>query len=162
MKSGCLGILLALFQKETGFKAGKNTAPEYPYGKRDDFLSPAELSFFHVLKSILSPEYHLITKVRLSDLFFVKQPPKNQAAQNRINQKHVDFVICQANTMEPILAIELDDSTHQRKDRQERDDHVDKVFEAAGFTLVHIKAAKGYQPDELRQTLSAAWPADPK
>jgi len=60
--------------------------------------------------------------------------------------------------MEPKLAIELDDKSHQRKDRQERDAFVDEVFRAAGLPLVHIPAAKGYQVDEVRQLLRAAWP----
>jgi hypothetical protein len=51
--------------------------------------------------------------------------------------------------MQPLLGIELDDASHQRKDRQERDAFVDQVFAAAGLPLLHIKAARGYQPNEL-------------
>jgi len=73
-KSGCLGLFLAPF-----LKRGKASEFNFPYGKRDAFLSPAEISFFHVVRSILPPEYHLCTKVRLLDLFFVRQPHRNQA-----------------------------------------------------------------------------------
>ncbi len=125
----------------------------FPYGKRDDFLSPAELSFFRVLKSGLPAEWHLIAKVNLADLFFVRQPHRNQAARNRIDRKHVDFVLCDALTMEPLLGIELDDLSHERKDRVERDELVDRVFEAAGLPLLHVMAAKGYQTAALMQNV---------
>ncbi|MCB1232356.1 MAG: DUF2726 domain-containing protein [Verrucomicrobiae bacterium] len=151
-RSGCLGLFLAPFLGGKG-----EAAVVYPYGKRDAFLSPAEVSFFHVVKSILPPDYHLVTKVRLLDLFFVRQPHQNQAARNRIDRKHVDFVICDAKTMDPVMAIELDDQTHRRKDRQERDQFVDEVFRVAGIPLIHIPAAKGYQVDEIRRLLREAW-----
>ena len=154
-KSGCLGILLASF---LGRAKAKESTLDYPYGKRDAFLTPAEVSFFHVVQSFLPAEYHLVVKVRLADLFFVRQPHLNQAARNRIDRKHVDFLICDAKTMEPKLAIELDDRSHQRKDRQERDAFIDEVFRAAELPMVHIAAAKGYQVDEVRQVLWDAWP----
>jgi very-short-patch-repair endonuclease len=118
----------------------------FPYGKRDAFLSPAELSFFRVMKSELPEEWNLIAKVNLADLFFVRMPHRNRAARNRIDRKHVDFVICDAATMEPLLGIELDDASHNRHDRVERDAFVDRVFEAAGLPLLHVKAARTYQP----------------
>lgn len=35
--------------------------------------------------------------------------------------------------------MELDDYTHEREDRKERDVFVDKAFESAGIKIVHIK-----------------------
>jgi len=151
--SGCLGILLAPF-----LGGRKKPDIEHPYGKRDAFLSPAEVSFFHVLQSILPPEYHLVAKVRIFDLLFVRQPHKNQAARNRIDRKHVDFVICRADTMDPVLAIELDDKSHQRKDRKDRDAFVDQAFQAAALPLVHVPAAKGYQLKAIQELIAPYLP----
>lgn len=150
--SGCLGILFAPF-----LSGRKKTDIKYPYGKRDAFMSPAEISFFHVLKSILPAEYHLTVKVRIADLVYVKRPHENQGARNRIDRKHVDFVICELKTMDPKLVVELDDKSHQRKDRADRDAFVDEVFRTAGIPIVHIPAARGYQVDDIRRVLDAAW-----
>lgn len=161
-KTGCLGILFGWLKPSAEPPGAKVT---FPYGKRDDFLSPAEVSFFHVLKNELPTEWCLIAKVNLADLFFVRQPHRNQTARNRIDRKHVDFVLCSAMTMEPLLGIELDDSSHERKDRKERDDFVDKVFEAGGLPLLHVKAARGYQPaalmDAVRSKLGIPLPPPP-
>jgi very-short-patch-repair endonuclease len=145
-RTGCLGLFFGWLTPSTETSESKITLP---YGKKDDFLSPAELSFFRVLKSELPAAWHLITKVNLADLIFVRQPHRNQGASNRINRKHVDFVICDAGTMEPLLGIELDDASHDRQDRQERDEFVDKVFETAGLPLLHVKASRGYQTTAL-------------
>jgi len=140
-KNGCLSMLFGWLGS-----AGRERGSEvtFPYGKRDDFLSAAELSFFRVLKSELPEEWHLMAKVNLADLIFVRQPHRNQAARNRIDRKHVDFVICDAATMDPLMGIELDDASHDRQDRKDRDEFVDRVFSAAGLPILHVKAARGY------------------
>ena len=148
--TGCLGFFFKKVVSPAEPAQGKVT---FPYGLREDFLSPAELSFFRVLKSELPVEWHLVAKVRLADLFFVKQPHRNQAARNRIDRKHVDFVICEALVMKPLLGIELDDSSHEREDRVERDALVDQVFQAAGLPLLHVTAARGYQPALLMEAV---------
>lgn len=157
--SGCLGIfinLLGLGPKKSaaGAVAAKKEIT-YPYGMRDEFLSPAEISFFHVLKGVIQPEHYLITKVRLSDLFYVKQPNVNQAARNRTDSKHVDFVVCDIGSMQPLLAIELDDASHKRKDSQESDDFKNRAFAAAGLPLLRVTAARAYAPQEIRKSINA-------
>ena len=129
----------------------------YPYRLRDDFLSPAEQSFYLVLKSVVGEHLTICPKVALADVFFVVRPNENMSAYNRINRKHVDFLICEPISMKPRCAIELDDSSHQRSDREERDDFVDSVFIAANLPLLRIPTRNGYNTAELsaliKQTL---------
>ena len=98
-----------------------------PYRVRDDFLSPAEFSFYKILSSLGGTKLTIQSKVRLADVFFVSRPNENMTYFSRIAQKHLDFLVCDSATMKPLLGIELDDSSHQRDDRQERDDFVEKV-----------------------------------
>ena len=44
---------------------------EFPYNLRDHFLSPAELSFYSVLRNAVNGRATLSTKVGLGDLFYV-------------------------------------------------------------------------------------------
>lgn len=103
-----------------------------------------------MLKGGLGPERYLLTKVRLQDLFFVRQPHKNLNARNLIAQKHVDFVICDAGSMQPVLGIELDDASHKKAKAVERDRFVERVFGAAELPLMRVKAARGYVPGEIK------------
>jgi very-short-patch-repair endonuclease len=147
MNNGCLSLLTFGLLGRAASSA--RPAADHPYGLRDDFLSAAEISFYHVLRSTLAAEMTIVIKPRLSDILFVRQPHKNQAARNRIDRKHVDFLLCETATMKPRLVIELDDSTHQKPKAQERDGLVDAALKAAGLPILHVRAAKGYVPQEL-------------
>lgn len=137
-------------------------APVFPYRIRDDFLSPAEHSFYHVLKSVVGPRLLICPKVSLSDLFFVKSsdPREYRVHTNKIDRKHVDFVLCDPQTLTPVAGIELDDKSHARADRRQRDTFVEGVFAAAGLTLLRVRVQRGYQTQEIKALLEGFLPAD--
>jgi len=141
-----------LFEKDE-----KSSRIEYPYHLVDEFLSPAELNFFFNLKTVIGDSAYIFSKVKLSDLFYTKTGDygKNRSYLNRIDRKHVDFLLCDAKTLQPILGIELDDKSHQRVDRQERDDFVNHAFQAAKLQLIHVSVQRGYSQSELKAKLSA-------
>lgn len=147
MGNGCLSLLT--FGLIGRGNPARERASDYPYGLRDDFLSPAEISFYHVLRSTLALDVTIVIKPRLSDILFVRQPHINQGARNRIDRKHVDFLLCETATMKPRLVIELDDRSHQKQKTQERDELVDGAMKAAGLPILHVRAAKSYVPQEL-------------
>lgn len=148
-KPGCLGFifqLLGLMPKKTG-------SEDLPYGLRDDFLSKAELSFYKVLYNTVGGRAVICPKVSLSEIFFVKRPNENISYKNKIDRKHVDFVLCSNEIMEPIAGIELDDTSHQRQDRMERDIFVDEVFKTAGLPLIRISNKNSYTIAEIKNKL---------
>jgi predicted RNA-binding Zn-ribbon protein involved in translation (DUF1610 family) len=128
---------------------------EFPYLVRDDFLSPAEQSFYLVLKSAVSEWALVCPKVALGDLFYAKSsdPSKFRTFTNRIDRKHVDFLLCEPRTVKPLLGIELDDKSHQRADRQKRDEIVQQVFSAAKLPLVRVPVRPAYAVAELNTLL---------
>jgi len=129
---------------------------EYPYYQVDEFISPAELNFFFNLKAVVGDSAQIFSKVKLSDLFYAKTGDfgKNRSYNNRIDRKHVDFLLCDPQTLKPILGIELDDKSHQRPDRQERDDFVNNVFQVAKLPLIHIPVQRSYSQNELKAKIA--------
>lgn len=124
-----------------------------PYARKKYFFSAAERSFYEVLRR-LAPNYTLFAKVRLADVVYVtKGTGAWRSHMNQIDRKHLDFVICDAN-LAPVLAVELDDSSHNDERRQERDAFVDQVLAASALPILHMRAKRGYVPDELRQLLA--------
>jgi hypothetical protein len=93
-------------------------------------------------------------KVNLQDLFWV--PPYDYTARNRIDRKHVDFVLADDLSLQPLCGIELDDRSHQRPDRRERDRFVEAVFAATGLPLVRVPLRADYDPDKLAAELRTA------
>lgn len=133
----------------------KDDRVEYPYSVRDDFLSPAEQSFFLVLRSAVSDWALVCPKVALGDLFIAKSdnPSTFRTYRNRIDRKHVDFLLCNPQTARPLLGIELDDKSHQQRERQERDEFVKNVFSAAQLPLVRIPVQHSYSMAALSELL---------
>jgi very-short-patch-repair endonuclease len=135
----------------------RNLEPEQlPYCLREDFLSPAETSFYQVLKSVVGAGLIICPQASLSAIFFVPRSEYSQAYQNKIDRKRVDFLLCNPKTLKPVFAIELDDSSHARADRQERDALVEEVFAAAHLPLLRIPASQSYNTSELIALFQAA------
>lgn len=158
-KSGCLGMLLAILGigPRNGGRASSGAVPplppSLPFRLRDDFLSAAEISFYHVLLRIVDDRYTVCPKVNLNDIFYVERPHENRASRNQIDRKHVDFLICERGSMRPLMGVELDDSSHASKDRQERDAFVDRVYEKAGLPLLHFPVRFAYNLKDVSDRL---------
>lgn len=151
---GCLAVILSLLGIR--LESVSPTSDQLPYRQRDDFLTAAELSFYRVLTLGLDGSYFVCPKVNLADIFFVSGSYKKQSYRNKIDRKHVDFLLCDPTSMMPILGVELDDDSHGRRDRQDRDQFVDQVFEVAGLPLLHVRAAAGYSPQSIADLVRQA------
>lgn len=124
-------------------------------------LTAAERSFYEVLIGILEQRtpgrYVVLAKVRLADLIKVApRTERRQSFQNSINAKHVDFVLCDRQTLAPVLVVELDDSSHGRSDRQERDAFVNGALAAARLPIVHVANQHAYAPNKVYDQVAAA------
>ena len=69
---------------------------------------------------------------------------------NRVQAKHVDFVLCHPQTVAPALVIELDDASHQLPERQERDIFLNEVLRVAGIPLLCAPVRKSFSAPALR------------
>lgn len=147
--AGCLGFLIK--------KTITEEVDELPYRLRDDFLSNAEYSFYRVLTQIFGAKYTICPKVSLSDIFFVRKPNINQTYLNKINRKHVDFLICDSEMMKPMIGIELDDKSHEKQSRHDRDTFVDEVFDTAGLPLARVRVTDSYNISDLKNYLSQVY-----
>ena len=79
----------------------------------------------------------VLSKVRLNDLLEATGDHK-QATNNRINRMHVDFVLLSQPDFQPLVAIELDGTSHSSDRQQVRDTKKDAAFKAAGLPLVRF------------------------
>lgn len=162
---GCLGAVFGwLGLGAAKSAAGDGDVPRMDvYRMRDDFLSPAEASFFRVLRLAVGESYLICPKVRLGDLFYVTRLHENRGATNRIAQRHVDFVLCDPATLTPLAGLELDDASHRKPRSAERDRFKDDLFAAAGLPLIRMPVRSAYEPAQILELLAQALPsgADP-
>ena len=119
-------------------------------------LTDRERDFFRVLKPV-ADEYglHILMKIRLADL--VEPLPKDRnpfwmECFNKVKSKHIDFALADDDA-EIIALIELDDSTHSRADRVERDIFVNAVLEKTGYVLLRTYG----EPDVIEDFLQRVY-----
>jgi hypothetical protein len=144
--SGCLSLIATLIFGPK--KLQEINSEILPYKLRSNLLSAAEFSFYKVLETAVQKKVEIQCKVRLADIFYTSYGT-NVSHFNRITGKHVDFLLCDLQTMKPLMGIELDDASHSQPERKERDVFVDKVFKVAELPLLHIQAKRTYHPEEL-------------
>lgn len=130
-----------------------------PFLRRKFLLTRAEKSFYNILRKIVAP-HAVLAKVRLADL--VEADKRHwlwRANFNRVSSKHIDFVICDL-ALSPIIAVELDDSSHRLPERVARDRDVNRILEIASLPLLRIPVQKAYDEVEIsKQLLATLHPA---
>jgi uncharacterized protein DUF2726 len=142
------------------------TEPErpYPYAPCPGLLTDAELRFFAALENARKhlaqtdgwAKTRIMVQVPLGNLIKVKNDLDRSTWQtwhNKIDRKTIDFVIVDERCR-PIVAIELDDSTHAKPSRQTRDAFVEGAFEDAGLRLVRIPGRGKYEAAEIAARLA--------
>ena len=150
-----LAVIVLIAILKTLLVAKKETAL-LSYDAAGTLLSPAELSFFKVLEIAVGDSAYIVVKVRIADLV---RPQKGmtrsnwQKAFNSISSKHIDFVICDKTNLKPLCAIELNDKSHQRKNRRLRDEFITKAFASARVPLEFIIARRAYSAERIREQL---------
>jgi hypothetical protein len=131
------------------------TLPDTPWPvAARKLLTDREQSFYQSLVR-LYPDHKIFIQVALSQLIDVPEDhPERQSIRNRFSQLVADFVLCRAD-LTVIAVIELDDRSHQRRDRQDADARKTKALVDAGLRLVRIPAGALPSEEELREIIDA-------
>jgi very-short-patch-repair endonuclease len=164
-----LGIILlvaffgkALFRQFVNRLQGRPTTPstqsKIPAGitiKKKNILSRGEMAFYRTLKAAVGGHYDVYAQIPVWALVDFASANRNEKLSftNQINQKRVDFVLVNPASLETETVIELDDRSHERNVRKERDSFLDAVLARAGIPIVRIAAAATYNEEELRNKL---------
>lgn len=103
-----------------------------------------ETNFFREVKSVLSKDMECFTQVRYADFIQVSESEDYDRytrfnANKKIFGKSADFVIYDARRRKVVLVYELNDSTHNRPDRQERDTLISSILASANIPLIQVK-----------------------
>lgn len=125
---------------------------DFPYVLGNGLFTPAERSFLGVLDQAVESDFRVFGKVRVADIVEIAkgtQKSQRYAAFNRISAKHFDFVLCRPSDLMPVCVIELNDKSHAKDLRKERDEFLEKVCAVAGIPLIFIPAQHSYTHTEV-------------
>lgn len=132
-------------------RMSENYVP-YPYKLKEmSFCTPQEAQFMTLLDKAVGNDFRIFTKVRLSDIVTVKKGVSGSVqkdAQNKANQRILDYVLCDIDTMEIKGVIELEPATSNLQ-QQKRNLFLKNTLAAAGLPFLRFKAKPGYRVADL-------------
>jgi len=121
---------------------------QFPY-KTTYLLSKSEKVFYDALKPVCDKYgYVICPKVGLKDFIVVTRKKDYLKWFRKISQKHVDFLICDQN-LRPIMAIELDDRSHELEKARKNDEFKNELYKRLNFPLIRVKAAQYYRYQDI-------------
>lgn len=131
-----VAVIAILAILKAKFKGG-GADEVWPFYAKKPLSQPEQVLYFRLIQAL--PGHMVLAQVQLSRLLGVKKGNSYQAWFNRINRMSADFVVCNKDSS-IIAVIELDDATHQKKDRQAADAKKDKALTSADIRIVRWQA----------------------
>ncbi len=126
------------------------------FAAKGALLSPAEKNFMHALQQFASKnKLGVAIKVRVADIVEPRKTLSKRLWWKRfrfLSQKHIDYVLLNDEYF-PILAIELNDRSHDEKHRAKRDKQLANVFYNANVPLLFIPAQRRYDQKNLSKII---------
>lgn len=121
-------------------------------------LTPTERDFYNVLRRAIPAGVSICMKVRLGDIVRCSEFNWRNGWGRKVAQKHIDFVLVNSLNSYILIAIELDDPSHSRQDRVERDEFVNDVLTGAGIGIVRVQVKPEYSAEEIADHLAELMP----
>ncbi|MDR0440708.1 MAG: DUF2726 domain-containing protein [Candidatus Accumulibacter sp.] len=137
----CAAVFLVLIIAGVVILRGRGQSTTTPYVAKESVLSQPEKILYHRLVEAL-PEYVVLAQVQLSRVLLIKgvRGGDYQSWLNKIDRMSLDYLLCRPD-FAVVAAIELDDSSHDRKKNQLRDAKKNKALADAGIKLIrwHVR-----------------------
>lgn len=142
-----IALILLLFRKQL-FTAriparGQWKDEAWPFYVKQLLSQPEQILFHRLVKAL--PEHIILAQVQVSQVLGVHKGFNFYEWNNRINRLSYDFVVCNKDGSVHAV-IELDDKSHESKERVEADKRKDRATSAAGIRMVRWHARS--MPDE--------------
>ena len=153
---GTIFLILKIYgskkpKQENAVKEEIITKPDYSQSyQRKYLLTKNEYREYMTLRKIAAEKDMIICpKVRLLDII---EPRKGERDYKslffKVQAKHVDFVICDKD-LHIKAVLELDDNSHDQKDRQDRDAFVDQILTSVGYKVIRTRSVTETTLDSL-------------
>ncbi len=119
------------------------------YILKNSLLTQTEIEYYDVIRSILGSEYMLLPQINLASIIDKKGDVnfRNELFRN------VDFGVFDCN-FRPLFLIEINDGSHFRKDRIERDEKVKEICKKAKIPLLTFWVKDGINEWEMRKRIN--------
>ena len=119
------------------------------YTAKEALLTETEIRYYDEISEIVGEKYFLFPQINLASIVDKKSDTNSRTDLFR----NIDFGVFDYN-FKPILLIEINDNSHIRKDRKERDEKVADILKKAKLPLVTFWVKDGIDPEGMRREIS--------
>ena len=120
------------------------------YVAKDSIMSETEKEYYYIIKEILEDKFILQPQVNLASVIYKAKNAKYRTELFR----NIDFGVFN-ESYEPLLLIEINDRSHEQKQRIERDEKVRWICNEAGIPLVEFWTKDGVDKARIRKEILA-------
>lgn len=128
----------------------------YPFNQKKVLFTQVETAFLSLLEKAVGDDYKVVSRVKLTDVIEFK-PGVNgkakRAALNKAQNKQLDFVLLDKNTLNIVAAVDLVNNATKSGHKASKDWFVSGALETAGVPHIRMKVKTGYKPSEVRQAI---------
>ncbi len=135
------------YQQEASTQPNKQT---FLYNKKNSMLTATEKKYYESIRAVLPQNFIVHLQANLAS-FIIKLD--NSKYHNELF-RNVDFLITDFNLM-PIFIIEINDRTHYRNDRRQRDIKVSHICAEAGIPILTLWTEDGANPNNIANKIYA-------
>lgn len=149
--TGCavMAFLLLFVRLIRLFRSATVVGVQKAYRRKSTYISRAEWEFLQVLRNVVGARYEVCVQ---APLVSVIDKVSGGAFRNELFRV-VDYLIVDSVSYEPLLLVELNDASHNRADRRERDRKVAEICADAGMPLVAFTTAESHDVPAVRKTV---------
>ena len=129
--------------------------PGLKFKSVDRLLSPHEARVYKIIHNSVPVGTILMSKIRCADLLLPdgQSHSENYSLFGRIKAMHFDYVLVDANSFRPLLAIELQDSSHKTSHAKSRDAKKKAACDVANFPLIRITKSQYLTEAKMSQKI---------
>ena len=128
----------------------------FPFDRKSTVFTPAEKNFQNLVEQALGNKYRVINRVKLADIVTIRNGVSSRASQTAVanaDNKYLDFVICDRDSMKLLGAIDLVDNSGKGY-KVKKDWFVSGTLEAAAIPHIRIKVKANYTLEEIRACIN--------
>ncbi|MEN3157939.1 DUF2726 domain-containing protein [Alkalimonas sp. NCh-2] len=128
----------------------------FPFQKRGPIFTSVERGFLRMLEQAVDNEYKVLSRVKLADVLEFKKNTSSKTKRTallKMNNKYLDFVLCDPNDMSIVAVIDLVNQHSKQGHKASHDWYVSGALEAAGLPYLRMKIKQGYSIGDIQQCL---------
>lgn len=149
-------FVIALIRIALATRSRKQSVVEDRYLPKA-LLTENEKRWFKAIKESV-PHAHVFGQVALNQLVRAANGKQWRSAKNKIDPRSIDFVVL-SEELAVLLAIEIDDKSHEAANRQIDDEKKNVALRSAGIPLLRIPATPALPVEEIKKRIVDAMAA---